>query len=107
MWNMGVLNSFTLEATFNGSTLSKKSNYHFSTKDFEQLAINFCDSLLDYCDPDQTKVKMILYEVENLMKEQVRTRLEQQGINVDQVNLIYLDFEKLNISLDDDEQESR
>lgn len=57
MWNLGILNSFTLEATFNGSTLSKKSSgWHFSPKDYEQLAVQFCDSLLDYCDPDQTKV---------------------------------------------------
>lgn len=48
-----------------------------------------------------------MFEVESLMKEQMRTRLEQQGINVDQVNLIELDFEKLNISLDEEEQESR
>jgi hypothetical protein len=41
------------------------------------------------------------------MKEQVRSKLESQGINVDQVNLIDLDLEKLNINLEDDEQESR
>lgn len=50
---------------------------------------------------------MILAEVEIFMKEQVRSKLESQGINVDQINLIDFDLEKLNISLDDDEQESR
>ena len=51
--------------------------------------------------------QMIMSEVENMMKEQIRSKLESQGINLDQVNLIDLDFEKLNIDLDDDEQESR
>ena len=56
MWNMGILNSFTMEATFCGSTLGKKAGFHFSTKDFESLGYYFCDTLLDYCDPDQSKV---------------------------------------------------
>lgn len=50
---------------------------------------------------------MIMLEVENMMKEQIRSKLESQGINLDQVSLVDLDFEKLNIDLDDDEQESR
>ena len=58
MWNLGIMNSFTMEATFNGSTISKKANYHFNTVDLEQVAYHFCDTLLDYCDPDQTKVSL-------------------------------------------------
>jgi hypothetical protein len=106
MWNMGIMNSFTMEATFNGSTLNQKANIHFNTKDLEEVAYHFCDSLLDYCDPDQTKCKLILGEIEQLFKEQIRSKLESQGINVDQLNLIN-DFDSLNINLDDDEQESR
>ena len=56
MWNMGIMNSFTMEATFCGSTLGKKAGFHFTTKDFESLGYYFCDTLLDYCDPDQSKV---------------------------------------------------
>lgn len=56
MWNMGILNSFTMEATFSGSTLNKKAGYHFNVKDLEDIGSSFCDSILDYCDPDQTKV---------------------------------------------------
>jgi hypothetical protein len=61
MWNMGILNSFTMEATFCGSNLGKKAGFHFTTKDFESLGYFFCDTLLDYCDPDQTKVCICLY----------------------------------------------
>jgi hypothetical protein len=56
MWNLGITNSFTMEATFSGSTLNQKAGFHFSIKDLEQVAYDFCDSILDYCDPDQTKV---------------------------------------------------
>ena len=51
-------------------------------------------------------MKLILGDVESLMKEQIRSKLESQGINVDQINLIE-DYDKLNVKLDDDEQESR
>lgn len=36
----------------------------------------------------------------------MRSKLESQGINVDQVNLIE-DLDKLNVNLDEDEAESR
>ncbi|XP_054415816.1 cytosolic carboxypeptidase 3 isoform X2 [Pongo abelii] len=57
MWKMGIRNSFTMEATFCGSTLGNKRGTHFSTKDLESMGYHFCDSLLDYCDPDRTKKK--------------------------------------------------
>ncbi|NP_001354743.1 cytosolic carboxypeptidase 3 isoform g [Homo sapiens] len=57
MWKMGIRNSFTMEATFCGSTLGNKRGTHFSTKDLESMGYHFCDSLLDYCDPDRTKTK--------------------------------------------------
>ncbi|CAF0708203.1 unnamed protein product [Brachionus calyciflorus] len=105
MWNMGIMNSFTLEATFSGSTLNQKSGNHFNSHDLEQLACHFCDSILDYCDPDQTKCKLIMNEIEALLKEQIRSKLESQGINVDQINLLD-DLDKFNIQLDEEEQES-
>ena len=30
--------------------------FHFSQKDFEKMGYHFLDTLLDYCDPDTTKV---------------------------------------------------
>ena len=51
------------------------------------------------------KCKLILIEIEALLKEQLRAKLECQGINVDQVNL-FDDLNNLNVNLDDDEQES-
>ncbi|XP_055458081.1 cytosolic carboxypeptidase 3 isoform X1 [Psammomys obesus] len=68
MWKMGIRNSFTLEATFCGSTLGNKRGTHFSTRDLESMGYHFCDSLLDYCDPDQSKYYQCLKELEEMEK---------------------------------------
>ncbi|XP_033106101.1 uncharacterized protein LOC117108244 isoform X2 [Anneissia japonica] len=58
IWQMGIMNSFTMEATFCGSSLGSRNKTHFTTKDFEAMGYHFCDSLLDLCDPDLSKEKM-------------------------------------------------
>nr|XP_017198176.2 cytosolic carboxypeptidase 3 isoform X8 [Oryctolagus cuniculus] len=68
MWKMGIRNSFTMEATFCGSTLGKKRGTHFNIKDLESMGYHFCDSLLDYCDPDRTKYYQCLKELEEMAK---------------------------------------
>lgn len=49
-----VMNSFTMEATFCGSKITKKQ---FSIADFESIGFTLCDSLLDYFDPSPDKVR--------------------------------------------------
>nr|KAF6468867.1 ATP/GTP binding protein like 3 [Molossus molossus] len=68
MWKMGIRNSFTMEATFCGSTLGSKRGTHFNIKDLESMGYHFCDSLLDYCDPDRTKYYRCLKELEEMQK---------------------------------------
>ncbi len=47
---------FCLQATFCGSSLGNMRGYHFSQKDFEKMGHHFLDTLLDYCDPNVSKV---------------------------------------------------
>ncbi|XP_032872401.1 cytosolic carboxypeptidase 3-like, partial [Amblyraja radiata] len=61
-WRLGVANSYTLEATFCGSTIGNKSNIHFNVGDLEGMGAQFCDTLLDYCDPDESKVTQAMYD---------------------------------------------
>ncbi|XP_077325303.1 cytosolic carboxypeptidase 3 isoform X3 [Lithobates pipiens] len=75
MWKMGIQNSYTLEATFCGSTLGNRRGTHFSTKDLERLGQHFCDALLDYCDPDRAKYTMCLKELEDEVKQKVNHQL--------------------------------
>lgn len=56
MWMMGIANSFTMEASFGGSTLSTRVNTHFTTSDYEQMGKLFCQTLLDFYDDDPRKV---------------------------------------------------
>ncbi|NXU20778.1 CBPC2 carboxypeptidase, partial [Pardalotus punctatus] len=55
MWHLGVSLSYTLEVAFSGSTLSRKSS-HFSIEDLKSLDRLLCDTLLDFCNPEPTKV---------------------------------------------------
>jgi len=54
---LGVANSYTMEASFGGSTLGGRAGTHFTTQDYEQMGRHFCETLLDYCDQDPSKVR--------------------------------------------------
>ncbi|XP_007561491.2 cytosolic carboxypeptidase 2 isoform X3 [Poecilia formosa] len=77
MWRMGIKNSFTMEATFGGSTLDDRKGTHFTTGDFKSMGFYFCDTLLDFCDPDQTKVAHCLVEVSTLLKKEVKKKMSK------------------------------
>ena len=58
MWKeMGITNTFTLEASFCGPDQGKYADYHFNIDLLEEAGHKFCDTILDFCDPDQIKVK--------------------------------------------------
>lgn len=42
---------------FSFFTLDDRKGTHFTTRDLKSLGFHFCDTLLDFCDPDQTKVR--------------------------------------------------
>ncbi|XP_033490000.2 cytosolic carboxypeptidase 2 [Epinephelus lanceolatus] len=75
MWRLGIKNSYTMEATFGGSTLGNRRGTHFTTRDLKSLGFCFCDTLLDYCDPDPTKTTYCLTELGALLRKEVRDRL--------------------------------
>ncbi|CAJ1057342.1 cytosolic carboxypeptidase 2 [Xyrichtys novacula] len=75
MWKLGIKNSYTMEATFGGSTLGDRRGTHFSTRDLKSLGFYFCDTLLDYCDPDPAKVSHCLAELAVMMRKKVKERL--------------------------------
>ena len=49
---------------------------------------------------------MILKEIESMMFERLRPKLESRGINVNHVDLI-ADFDTINFEIEDDERETR
>lgn len=68
MWKeMGITNTFTLEASFCGADQGKYADYHFNLDLLQEVGHRFCDTLLDFCDPDQIKVKQVLEELEIML----------------------------------------
>ncbi|XP_032977829.1 cytosolic carboxypeptidase 2 isoform X2 [Rhinolophus ferrumequinum] len=83
MWRMGILNSYTMESTFGGSTLGSKRHTHFTTEDLKSLGYHVCDTLLDFCDPDQTKFTQCLAELKELLQQEIHKKFSELGQDMD------------------------
>uniref|UniRef100_A0A2K5ECX2 Cytosolic carboxypeptidase 2 n=1 Tax=Aotus nancymaae TaxID=37293 RepID=A0A2K5ECX2_AOTNA len=83
MWRMGILNSYTMESTFGGSTLGSKKGTHFTTEDLKSLGYHVCDTLLDLCDPDQTKFTQCLAELKELLRQKIHKKFNKLGQDKD------------------------
>ncbi|XP_067406857.1 cytosolic carboxypeptidase 2 [Emydura macquarii macquarii] len=79
MWRMGIPNSYTMESTFGGSTLGRKSDSHFTSEDLKSLGYHVCDTLLDFCDPDRSKFLQCLSELQELLQQQIHQKLKELG----------------------------
>nr|XP_032631755.1 cytosolic carboxypeptidase 2 isoform X4 [Chelonoidis abingdonii] len=79
MWRMGIPNSYTMESTFSGSTLGRKSDSHFTSEDLKSLGYLICDTLLDFCDPDRSKFLQCLSELQELLQQQIHRKLKDLG----------------------------
>lgn len=77
VWVLGVTNSYTLEASFAGSTLGGRAGTHFSTQDYEQLGRAFCETLMDYYDDNPLKVNQrnqIYVSIKKIRKAEKKAR---------------------------------
>ncbi|XP_058518257.1 cytosolic carboxypeptidase 2 [Ochotona princeps] len=83
MWRMGILNSYTMESTFGGSTLGSKRDIHFTTEDLKSLGYHVCDTLLDFCDPDQAKFTQCLAELKELLQQEIHKKFNQLEQDMD------------------------
>ncbi|XP_059565364.1 cytosolic carboxypeptidase 2 isoform X7 [Myotis daubentonii] len=83
MWRMGILNSYTMESTFGGSTLGNKRDTHFTTEDLKSLGYHVCDTLLDFCDPDRTKFMQCLVELKELLQKEIYKKFNELGQDTD------------------------
>ncbi|KAK3697423.1 hypothetical protein QZH41_019236, partial [Actinostola sp. cb2023] len=93
MWNLGIMNSYTMEATFCGSSLGKRNGFHFNTVDLEAMGYHMCDTLLDYCDPDDTKYIMLLRELEEQFKAEILERMKKKGIAAPNMTIADIDLD--------------
>ena len=61
-----LTNSYTMEASFAGADFGRKAGRHFTAAHYEEMGHHFCDTILDYCDPDQSKVAATMRELQAL-----------------------------------------
>jgi len=66
---IGCVNSFTLEASFCGADFGPLGDQHFTTRHLEEMGYMVCDAILDFCDPDQTKVMLVCKELQVLFPD--------------------------------------
>lgn len=67
---LGVVNSYTIESSFCGADFGKYRDFHFNPLHLQEFGKDFCDTLLDFCDPNQNKVRSITEELESLRQEE-------------------------------------
>jgi len=66
---LGVVNSYTLEASFCGADFGPLGEQHFTTRHLEEMGYMVCDAILDFCDPDQGKVGLVCKELQVLFPD--------------------------------------
>ena len=89
-WNMGIMNSFTLEASYGGSNLGTRAFTHFTTGDYQSLGRYFCETLFDFCDPDPPK--------EQLRHKMLQKLIKEESNAVEPVNIAITDYSSLSSS---------
>ena len=71
---LGIVNSFTLEATLAGPNFGKYGGMHLMPSMLRSVGHSFCDTILDYFDPDPQKREAVAEEL-RLLYPQVRWAL--------------------------------
>lgn len=63
---LNIVNSYTLEASFCGADFGKYVDYHFNAEMLQEVGRQFCQTIYDFCDPDQVKIRKAMEELEIL-----------------------------------------
>ena len=65
MWKeLGITNSYTLESSFCGADYGAYADFHFNTDLLQEVGHKFWETVFDFCDSDQVKVKDALEQLE-------------------------------------------
>ncbi|XP_030246174.1 uncharacterized protein LOC108655510 isoform X9 [Drosophila navojoa] len=79
---LGITNSYTIEASFGGSSLGSRKGTHFNIQDYEHMGRAFCETLLDYCDENPNKVKRHAKLFKQIKKIRKREKREQKALKL-------------------------
>lgn len=70
-----------MEATFGGTSLGSRKGTHLSARDLEEIGHEFCDTLLDYCDPDTSKIDACYLEIKDRMRKLILKKLQLRNMS--------------------------
>ncbi|XP_040578067.1 cytosolic carboxypeptidase 2 isoform X2 [Lepeophtheirus salmonis] len=83
-WNMGIANSYTLEASYGGSNLGSRAYTHFNPSDYESMGRSFCETLLDFHDP---------CSLQEALRSKIHYRLLKDGSTaIEPTNIVLSDY---------------
>jgi hypothetical protein len=83
MHRLGIELSYTLEASFGGSTIGSRAGTHLGLGDLEQMGKHICDTLLDFFDPDPTKKIYCQNEILAKIKAELIQKYGESNIPTD------------------------
>ncbi|XP_069986707.1 cytosolic carboxypeptidase 2 isoform X2 [Penaeus vannamei] len=87
VWMMGVLHSYTMEASFGGASEGPRAGTHYNIQDLISMGRQFCETLVEYFDPQPIKEKL---------RNKLWSRLIKKGSSADEPASI--DFSETNSS---------
>jgi hypothetical protein len=61
---LGLLYTYTLEGSFAGPDIGPFAGYHFNTAHLEEAGHNLCDSIYEFFEPSQRRVRAALQELD-------------------------------------------
>ena len=83
MHRLGIELSYTLEASFGGSTIGARAGTHLGLGDLEEMGKHICDTLLDFFDPDPTKKIYCQNEILAKIKAELIRKYGESNIPTD------------------------
>ncbi|XP_019632658.1 PREDICTED: uncharacterized protein LOC109476216 [Branchiostoma belcheri] len=105
MWRTGIMNSFTMEATFCGTEkLGSGPPRHFNIKDFQDIGKTFCEVVLDYVKAKENKSKQsaMILDLTRHITHMILQKRDMMPANQPELNENLSDNEELS---DDEEKE--
>ena len=76
MWReLGITNSYTLEASFCGPDFGQYSDLHFNTSMLQEIGHHFCETIIDYCSMDPLALRSLLEEIDLVVNNQLSTQV--------------------------------
>jgi hypothetical protein len=64
---LGIQNSYTLEASFCGADFGRHADLHFNTDMLQEIGHRFCETIIQYCQMEPATMKSIIDEIENII----------------------------------------